>query len=216
MALEDLVGTQVFIDALVRSNPTDEDPVEEGAAQIRGVKNVLLNSFPNVNGAVSATDEQLSAAALIGGLVTEQEALFGMIASWLMNPGASWAKCDGQTITRAAHPRFFEVRGIAGDVFVVPNLQGYFLRMLDPTGTVDPDGATRVIGSVQADMAGPHTHPDNFMTSTTGYFSGGTYQNYSIGPAGVTNTGNNSGVESRGKNVAVWFYMYVGVAQALQ
>lgn len=216
MALEDLVGTQVFIDALVRSNPTDEDPVEEGAAQIRGVKNVLLNSFPNVNGAVSATDEQLSATAAIAGLVTEQEALFGMIASWLMNPGASWAKCDGQTITRALHPRFFAVRGIAGDVFVVPNLQGYFLRGLDPTGTVDPQGATRTIGSIQQGDVMPHTHPDNYMLSNTSYFSGGTYQGFSIGPAGVTNTGNNSGVETRPVNMAVWFYMYVGVAQALQ
>jgi len=34
-----------------------------------------------------------------------------------------------------------------------------------------------------------HTHTDNYMTSTTGYFSGGTNQGYNIGPAGTTTTG---------------------------
>ena len=38
-----------------------------------------------------------------------------------------------------------------------------------------------------------HTHVDNYMTSTTAYFSGGTYQGYNIGPAGTTITGSFGG-----------------------
>lgn len=70
MALEDLTGSNKFIDALVPANPANADDVREGAAHIRGVKNVLVNSFPNVNGQVLASDEQLNNVAVLGTTVT--------------------------------------------------------------------------------------------------------------------------------------------------
>ena len=45
MALEDLEGPDKFLAALVRTNPTDIDPLDEGDDHIRGVKNVVLNSL---------------------------------------------------------------------------------------------------------------------------------------------------------------------------
>ena len=60
MALENLTGSNVFITNLVPSNPAGTDPVSEGDNHIAGTKNVLLNSFPAINGAVTATPADLN------------------------------------------------------------------------------------------------------------------------------------------------------------
>jgi len=61
MPLESLTGASVFIDDLVNTNPVGaSDPKSEGDDHIRGIKNVLLNSFPGVTGAVSATHTELN------------------------------------------------------------------------------------------------------------------------------------------------------------
>lgn len=52
MALEDLTGAGKFITALVPGNPVSTDDRREGDDHIRGIKNVLRNSFPNVDGQV--------------------------------------------------------------------------------------------------------------------------------------------------------------------
>ncbi len=60
MALEDLTGTK-YIDDLNSSNPAAGDNVSEGDDHIRGIKNVLKTTFPNIDGAVTATDTELNA-----------------------------------------------------------------------------------------------------------------------------------------------------------
>ena len=61
MALEDLTGSSKYIDDLVNSNPVGaSDPKSEGDDHIRGIKNVLLNSFPAITGAVTATQDELN------------------------------------------------------------------------------------------------------------------------------------------------------------
>jgi Chaperone of endosialidase len=62
MALEDLTGSDKFIDALVPSNPEYQDDRRQGDDHIRGVKNVLANSFPNIDAPVTATPARLSGA----------------------------------------------------------------------------------------------------------------------------------------------------------
>jgi len=59
MALEDLTGTK-YIDDLVATNPAAGDNVSEGDDHIRGIKNVLLTTFPGLDGAVNATDTELN------------------------------------------------------------------------------------------------------------------------------------------------------------
>lgn len=72
--------------------------------------------------------------------------------------------CDGKTHPALSFPRLhgFLTGRVAreGDTFAVPNLQGMFLRGLDPDAKVDPDGRSRVIGSVQGSAAvlAPHKH----------------------------------------------------------
>jgi hypothetical protein len=59
MALEDLTGTK-YIDDLVATNPAAGDNVSEGDDHIRGIKNVLLTTFPGLDGVVNATDTELN------------------------------------------------------------------------------------------------------------------------------------------------------------
>jgi microcystin-dependent protein len=58
--------------------------------------------------------------------------------------------------------------------------------------TLGQNGGEQGHSLVVAELAS-HTHGDNYMTSTTGYFSGGTFQGYNIGPAGTTTTGATGG-----------------------
>ena len=49
-----------YIDSLNTANPTTTDNVSEGDDHIRGIKTTLKNTFPNINAAVTATDEELN------------------------------------------------------------------------------------------------------------------------------------------------------------
>ena len=50
MALEDLTGSGKFITSLVPANPSSNDDRREGDDHIRGIKNVLRNTFPGLDG----------------------------------------------------------------------------------------------------------------------------------------------------------------------
>lgn len=72
MALEDLTGLK-YINSLVATNPVgNTDKVQTLDDHIRGIKNTLLNTFPNVTGAVTATHTELS--KLTGATFTTAEA----------------------------------------------------------------------------------------------------------------------------------------------
>jgi hypothetical protein len=60
MALENLVGADKFIVALVPTNPGGGDDKREGDDHIRGLKNVLQNSFPFIGGAVTLSHDYLN------------------------------------------------------------------------------------------------------------------------------------------------------------
>jgi len=52
-----------FISDLVSTNPAITDQVSQGDDHIRLIKKVLLNTFPNINAALTITDEQLNSLA---------------------------------------------------------------------------------------------------------------------------------------------------------
>jgi len=60
MSLEDLTGTEKYIDDLTNTNPVASDPKSEGDDHIRGIKNVLKNSFSGVTGEVTSTHTELN------------------------------------------------------------------------------------------------------------------------------------------------------------
>ena len=59
MALEDLTGTK-YLDDLNSSNPVAGDNVSEGDDHIRGIKNVLKLTFPNIDAACNVTPTELN------------------------------------------------------------------------------------------------------------------------------------------------------------
>jgi len=71
MALEDLTGTDKFITALVPTNPEGQDDRRQGDDHIKGVKNVLLNSFPAIDAPVTATPADLNATPDIANKVAK-------------------------------------------------------------------------------------------------------------------------------------------------
>ena len=90
MALE----SAVYLDTLNVSNPSGSDPVGQSDDHIRLLKGVLKNTFPNINGVVSATPLQLSQGTVPTGL----------IAMWSGDPGSlptGWKLCDGGTYAKA-------------------------------------------------------------------------------------------------------------------
>lgn len=63
MALEDLTGVK-YINALNSSWPEGTDYPNEGDDHLRGLKNVLLRSFPNITGPVLRTQTDLNQGAV--------------------------------------------------------------------------------------------------------------------------------------------------------
>lgn len=71
MALEDIEGPGKYLGSLNQANPASGDDRREGDNHIRGVKNTLRNTFPNVNGPVTATDTVMN-SAMAGDFTTVQ------------------------------------------------------------------------------------------------------------------------------------------------
>lgn len=64
MALEDLTGLSKYINSLVVTNPPGAtDYLSEADDHLRGIKNVIKNTFPSLTGAVTATHVELSKLA---------------------------------------------------------------------------------------------------------------------------------------------------------
>lgn len=76
MALEDLTGTK-YLDSLNSSNPVGStDPVSDVDGHLRGVKNVLLLTFPNLTGAMTCTQGELNVLdGVTAGTVTASKGL---------------------------------------------------------------------------------------------------------------------------------------------
>ena len=83
MALEDLTGTK-YIDDLVVTNPAAGDNVSQGDDHIRGIKNVLKDTFPNITGAVTPTHTELN---YVDGVTSAIQTQLGAITAndWVTN-----------------------------------------------------------------------------------------------------------------------------------
>ena len=124
-----------------------------------------------------------------------------------------WLACDGSTFNQVQYPDLFAVLGNSN---TLPNLSGYFLRGLDTSGKVDPDGAGRTVLSLQADTFGQHSHD---VQETPWFWNEAiTGGNYIVG----TNTTNGlhtqasattGGAETRPKNAAVLYLIFAGLPQ---
>jgi hypothetical protein len=111
-----------------------------------------------------------------------------------------WLICDGTKID-AEHK---DLRRMVGES--TPNLQGRFLRGLDPSGTIDPEGKTRALGSQQEDKLKRHQHQYTLATRQDAGKSGPDAPDVmAIHKTAVTDLNSDGADETRPKNVAVNF-----------
>ena len=112
----------------------------------------------------------------------------------------AFAVADNSTTTDMLLPQLFV--SLNATDFKIPDFRGYFLRGL---GGVDPDVATRTLGSVQADEFTSHGHV---------YISGRTFPGVNAGNGGyfgaryendTSTTSSVGGAETRPKNIAMNF-----------
>ena len=97
MSLEDLTGISTYLDALVETNPVGAtDSKAQGDDHIRGIKNVLKNTFPSLTGAVTATAAELNILDGVTATTAELNILDGVTAT-----AAELNKLDGVTSTAA-------------------------------------------------------------------------------------------------------------------
>lgn len=93
-------------------------------------------------------------------------------------PPAGWLLCDGSSISKDQFPRLYDhlLRLQSGDsnmprganVVLLPDLRGYFLRGLDPSGRADPDGGDRAIGHTQGFASALPTGKEPFTSEESG------------------------------------------------
>ncbi|HEY0319607.1 MAG TPA: phage tail protein [Pyrinomonadaceae bacterium] len=140
----------------------------------------------------------------------------GTVISYVGNANSfpsGWMVCNGANFNQAQYPELYAALGNSN---TLPNLSGYFLRGLDPSGNVDPDGKSRTVRSLQADTFGAHSHnvaetPWFFSEATDGvqYIVGTDTTN---GLHTQTTTGAGS-AETRPKNAAVLYLIFAGLPQ---
>lgn len=115
-----------------------------------------------------------------------------------------WLLCDRSSFDAKAYPSLAAILGKSN----TPDLRGYFVRGLDPTGQIDPEGKSRQPGSTQADAFAAHSHSFQVWKSYdsgTGYDGGG--NDFGNVPADTSSVG---GSETRPKNVALNYIIFAG------
>lgn len=102
--------TATFINGLVESNPTSSDSANQGDNHLRLIKTVLKNTFPNLTGAVTATQAQLNTPylPLAGGTLTG-----GVTGTTAAFPGGVTGPLTGNASTATALQTARTINGVA-------------------------------------------------------------------------------------------------------
>lgn len=165
MALE----TVSYIGSLVPTNPASTDTVSQSDDHIRLVKQVLLNTFPNLTGAVTKNQAEMN-NPIPKGVITMW---YGAIA----NIPTGWTLCDGTLETPNLLDRFivgagstYAVADTGGDV--VSGADGDHTHSLVSAGAHDHGGVTGAVGTFSTGTAGVALDVNNHTHTIT---SGGTH-----------------------------------------
>ena len=133
--------TATYISDLDSANPAATDQIRQADDHLRLIKQVLKNTFPNLNGAMTASDEDLNALF---------EYPIGIISIWYGSSGTvptGWALCDGGTYSRTD----------GGGSITTPDLRD---RVVVGAGTTYTQGSTQgaTTSSATSTGSGSHTH----------------------------------------------------------
>lgn len=174
-----------YISQLDVSNPASTDQLAQADDHLRLIKSVLKTTFPNINGVVSSTDEQLSNPS--------STLPVGLIMAWYSTSGSipsGWALCDGGTYARSD----------GSGTIVTPNLVD---RVVVGAGSIASQGSTA--GSTTAagtsSASGTHTHTVDGGSHTHTFVSDGHTLTESEIPAHTHTVSGNPGGSGNHTNV---------------
>ncbi len=185
-----------FISELNPAWPLGTDSINQGDDHDRVTKKAVVQSFGNIDKAVTASADDLNTitdAATTGVLVPTGAILPYAAAS----PPNGYLLCDGAAID----PQFSDLIALIG--LNTPDLRGQFLRGWSSDTAQDPD-APRAPLSSQDGEVGPHRHGTDVQSVNEGNWDGANSRGGNQ-VAGRAQTTENSGAETRPKNVAVAF-----------
>ena len=117
--------------------------------------------------------------------------------------GTGWVLMDGRDVTGSDYDTIV-FGGIGGNI---PDARGQFLRGLDTSGTIDPDGAGRVVGDSQVDDFKEHTH--TITTYDTAFGGSANIRGYGASVRDAPSTNATGGAETRPKNIAVNIFIKI-------
>lgn len=132
-----------YINDLVVTWPLGSDKVRQGDDHLRNIKLAIKNSFPNITGAMTATQATLNSLPANIADALNHLAPVGLIAMWsgnIASPPTGWSVCNGQTVSGFG---------------VVPDLRDRFIIGAGGSHAV---AATGGAASVSSAAAGDHSH----------------------------------------------------------
>jgi len=159
MPLENLVGNK-FISDLNANWPAGTDLPDAGDDHIRGIKNVLQKTFPNVNGPVTLTEEDLNRGSVPAGSVLP----FYMAAA-----PVGWSRTPGFTQT-------FGMRIVASNV-----AGATFGGTDDPVLMDKVPSHTHTFSAATGGNSVDHSHA---FSGTSGYMNQNNVHNHSVNDPG--------------------------------
>ena len=156
MALE----TATYIDGLVKENPTGSDAISQGDDHIRLIKKVILDTFPNITGAVTATQTTLN--TVVTGVPTGGIIIWSGTIAAIAGLAPDWYLCDGNNSTPDLTDRFI----------IHADADSGGTRDRNDTGganTVTPAGTNSTVGahSITTSELVHHGHTSSLVTGST-------------------------------------------------
>lgn len=154
MALENVS----YIGSLVPANPVSTDTVSQADDHIRLIKQVLINTFPNLTGPVTQNQAQMN-----------NPIPKGVISMWygaIDNVPSGWALCDGTNETPDLIDKFivgagstYAVGATGGDV--VSGSSGGHTHSIESAGAHDHGGVTGAVATLSSGTLGITEGTDN-------------------------------------------------------
>ena len=108
--------------------------------------------------------------------------------------------CDGASFSATDYPKLY---AHLGNINTTPDMRGLFVRGYDPTGARDPDGTTRLIGSVQQDELKAHKHDIPCLNEIA--YGSSNIPSDANGPLVMHETSLTGGPETRPKNIVLMY-----------
>lgn len=188
-----------YISELNPAWPVGTDGVNTSDDHHRNTKRATQQSFPNIGGEVTATQDDLN--TLTGAATTGSTQGLNPVGTVIMGAWAAapngYLPCDGAAID----PTYTDLIALIGAN--TPNLEGQFVRGVSSDNSVDPDGPRAAL-STQADEFEAHNHAFTAQQNIGGFTDDGSAPDQKSTSQSST-TSNRGGAETRPKNVALLY-----------